>query len=792
MGHLAGTIAPITFASLVPRNASSAAPPAGPARRHVSLDRDWRFGGKLTDAALEPEFDDRSFAPVTLPHCVSRLSWQDWEPAAWHDVWIYRRHFASPAHRPHRVFVEFDGVMTSASPSINGHALPTHRGGYLPFRYEITGHLTAGDNVLAVAVDSRWQNVPPDGSPKGPISVDYLEPGGIIRPVSLSVLPAIYISDVFAKPVRVLDPDRRVEVACTIDAAVVPHSPLRLRTELLDNGRVVATAQQSLEISKPGKTDVALTLSNLGNIALWDNDNPHLYTVATTLLENGHPVHDHRVRIGFREARFEVDGFFLNGRRLQLFGLNRHEIYPYVGGAMPRRVMRRDAEILRRDFNCNIVRCSHYPQSEAFLDACDELGLMVWEETPGWGYLGDEEWKEQVVANVTDMVIRDRNHASIVIWGVRVNESRNDQPLYARTTQIARTLDGTRPASGSMTPSSQRNWETEWHEDVFAFDDYHAAEDGSVGINPPLPGVPYMLAEVVGQFDYSRRKYFEAKYTRTGSVALLEAQALRHAQAHDRARAYQRFCGVIAWCAFDYASLVNCYRAVKTPGVADVFRIPKPGAAFYQAQVSPKIRPVIMPGFYWDFGPNSSGELSPGPGKHAAIFSNCDRLAIFLDGKPHASAEPDRAGFPHLEYPPFFCDLSIGGSHSELRIDGYVANRKVLSRSFSSDRARDAFYLSADDKELIGDGSDSTRLAFQVADRFGAPRPFGTGDVRFELTGPGTIVGDNPFHLSESGGVGAVWIKAAPNGAGPITVTATHSSLGKKTVVIRVAPSHEG
>ena len=142
----------------------------------------------------------------------------------------------------------------------------------------------------------------------------------------------------------------------------------------------------------------------------------------------------------FREARFTVDGFFLNGRRLQLFGLDRHEIYPYVGGAMPGRVMRRDAEILKKEFNCNIVRCSHYPQSEAFLDACDELGLMAWEEPPGWGYLGDEAWKDLVVRDVKQMIRRDRNHAAIVIWGVRVNESANDQSLYRRTTAAAKLL----------------------------------------------------------------------------------------------------------------------------------------------------------------------------------------------------------------------------------------------------------------------------------------------------------------------------------------------------------------
>jgi beta-galactosidase len=756
----------------------------GPARWQFPLDGDWLFGGKLSGDALKPQFDDTGFAKVTLPHSVAKLSWQDWDPAAWQDVWAYRRHFAAPGEfRNRRVFLQFDGGMAGTSPAINGHALPEHLGAYLPFRYEITDWLTSGDNVLAVAVDSRWKNVPPEGSPKGAPSIDYMEPGGIVRGVQLCAVPQVFISDVFAKPVKVLDSGRQVEVTCSIDAAAAPGKPIRIETELRDGSRVVSRAQRTLQLETAGKTDVALTLSNLGNIALWDIDTPRLYDVVTTLSMDGKPVHDHRVRIGFREARFDVDGFFLNGRRLPLFGLNRHELYPYVGGAMPRRVLRRDAEILRREFNCNIVRCSHYPQSEAFLDACDELGLMAWEEMPGWQYLGDAAWRELAVRDVKDMVCRDRNHAAIVIWGVRINESKNDPPLYQRTREAAHALDDSRPTSGSMTPSTTRNWQQEWHQDVFAFDDYHAAPDGSVGINEPLPGVPYMLAETVGQFNYTKRRVFDARYRRPVDASMQQAQALRHAQAHDRARAFPRCAGAIAWCAFDYGSLVSSYRGVKYPGVADVFRIPKLGAAFYQSQGSPKVRPVIAPNFFWDFGP----ETPHGPGAHAAIFSNCDRLEIFLDGKRYAEAQPDRAAFPHLQYPPFFCDLAIDGdAHPDLRIDGYVGGRRALSKSFSADRTKDQFFLAADDRELTGDGSDATRVVFQTVDRFGAMRPFCTGEVKFEITGPGTIVGDNPFHLTDSGGVGAIWVRTAPRSSGRIVVTASHSVLSAKSVEINV------
>ncbi len=765
----------------------SAAQKSGPAQRVFSLDRDWLFGGKLNPAALESGLDDAAFSRITLPHCVTPLSWQNWDPAAWEDVFLYRRRFPTPREFANRrVFLSFEGVMVAADASINGAALPTHKGGYLPFTYELTSLLKNSGNVLELKVDSRFQNVPPEGSPRGAHAVDYYLPGGIVRGVSLYAVPQVFISDVFAKPVDVLQSTRRVQIACQIDAVVAPTSPVHLEVKLMDGTHVVSSVLKSATIVQPGKIDVALTLSGLGGVELWDVDAPHLYSLVATLILDGEPIHDYRVRIGFRDAKFSVDGFFLNGRRLRLFGLNRHEIYPYVGYAMPPRVMRRDAEIIRNEFHCNIVRCSHYPQSEAFLEACDELGLMVWEETPGWQYVGDAAFEDLVVQNVGDMIRRDRNHASIVIWGVRVNESGNDQPLYRRTTALAKSLDDSRPDSGSMT--SFNNWQQEWHEDVFAMDDYHQSPDGSVQIYPPLPGVSYMLAETVGQRTYTEPG-FGNLYRRAGDVKLQCTQAIYHAQAHDRAGAYPRFCGVIAWCAFEYASPQNSYKGVKNPGVADVFRIPKLGASFYQSQVSPAVHPVIVPNFYWDFG----AATPRGPGQDAAIFSNCDRLELFVDGKHHSTLEPDRKNYPNLNYAPFFAALDFDAAthpdlhpvlRPELRIDGYVADHLALSRSFSSDAGKDQFLLDADDFAIVGDGVDATRLVFRIADRFGAPRLFAGGDVTFELDGPGILVGDNPFSLTESGGAGAVWIKARPGSAGRIVVKATHSALGAKLVVI--------
>ncbi|HEY3456141.1 MAG TPA: glycoside hydrolase family 2 TIM barrel-domain containing protein [Bryobacteraceae bacterium] len=744
----------------------------GPATRILNLDRNWLFG---------EEADDKGLAQVTLPHCVAKLSWQNWHPATWEKQWFYRRHFAVPREfREHRIFLHFEHVMIAATPVINGHKLPQHLGGFLPFEYEITGLTNERENVLAVAVDSRWMNVPPEGSPKGPSSIDYLLPGGITGAVSLRAVPQIFIADVFAKPVNVLDSKRHLEIVCSIDCASVPEGDLHLQAELRDGARTIAHSTTSFRPQKTGESEARFSITGLKGVTLWDVTSPKLYDLTVTLIVNGRPVHECRTRTGIREARFGVDGFFLNGHRLQLFGLNRHELYPYVGRAMPPRVLRKDAEILKNEFHCNAVRCSHYPQSEAFLDACDELGLLVWEEIPGWQYLGDASWQDLAVRDVQDMVRRDRNRPSIVIWGVRINESRNNPALYRRTKEAAKLLDDSRPTSGSMTRRSTDNWV----QDVFAFDDYHSAPDGSVGLAPPLPGVPFFFSEAVGQFSYGGRG-FNNKYRRAGDVAMQQKQALYHAQVHDRGNSDPRYAGVIAWCGFEYGSLLNDYAGVKYPGVADVFRVPKLGASFYRSQVDPKQRPAIEPNFYWDFGPSTPS----GPGKGVHIFSNLEKLELRIDGKLHSVLHPDRAGFPHLKYPPFLADLVVDGSRKpELRIDGYSGNTLVLSRSFSADPASDRLLLQADDSEIWNDGSDATRLVFRVVDKFGAPRLFAGGSVAFAIHGPGVIVGDNPFELAASGGVGAVWIKAKPGSRGRIRISAHHSSLGSRTVEIRSTP----
>ena len=178
------------------------------------------------------------------------------------------------------------------------------------------------------------------------------------------------------------------------------------------------------------------------------------------LIRAGQVIDEDTRRIGFREAMFTDHGFSLNGKIIKLRGLDRHQTFPFVGQAMPARVQRQDADILRKHLHCNIVRTSHYPQSRHFLDRCDEIGLLVLEEIPGWQHIGDEEWKQLAIDNVGRMIRRDWNHPSIILWGVRINESRDDHDFYTRTNALAHALDDRGRPAASATSRSRSSWKT--------------------------------------------------------------------------------------------------------------------------------------------------------------------------------------------------------------------------------------------------------------------------------------------------------------------------------------------
>jgi beta-galactosidase len=755
------TTGSIIAASAVVPGLPAAAQSTPPAKGRVvlPLNRRWLYSPKATDSARERNFDDSTFARVTVPHTNIRLPWHSFDEKSYEFVSIYRRHFRLPAGaQGRRVFVDFEGVMTASTVWLNGTRLGEYRGGFTPFSFELTQHVDwAGNNVLAVEVDSTERaDIPPFG-----YEIDYLTFGGIYREVSLRLVSPTFIENIFAEPKDVMSGKPSLDIHCMIeyDDSAAAANPRVLEATLYDGDRVAAKATQELAVDGKGTVTQTLHMDNLGPIDLWDLKSPKLYRVEVRLLLGSHVLDNDSRRIGFREAKFTPQGFSLNGAVVKLRGLDRHQTFPWMGQAMPARVQRRDALILRKNLKCNIVRTSHYPQSRHFLDACDEIGLLVLEEIPGWQHIGDQAWKDLAVDNVDRMIRRDWNHPSVILWGVRINESKDDHDFYTRTNALAHQLDPSRQTGGI------RNFqESELLEDVFTINDF------GFPLQPPNHPL-YLNTEFVGH-TYPTKTI--------DNVERLREHTLRHARIHDQLASNPQYAGGIGWCAFDYNTHGNfgsgdriCYH-----GVMDIFREPKPAAGFYKSQCGPEEEIVLEPAFHWARGDENVGFST------AVVCSNCDHLKFYVGGKLLAEADPNRAEFPHLKYPPFAADLShCREVWGDLRIDGYISGKLVISKSLSGTGADRKFALVPDDTSLIADGADSTRVVLRVTDEFGAIQPFANDAIRLELTGPAEIIGDNPFSLV--GGTGAIWIRAFEM-AGSVKLTAFHPHLGTQKIEIEV------
>ncbi len=776
----------VAGASLTSSARAAATSSAASGRALLSINRDWRYSKTFTEAATARDFDDSAFDRVVVPHSNIKLPWHAFNDKSYEFISIYRRKLDLPSGAKNkRVFVDFEGAMLASTVYLNGKRLGEYKGGYTPFSFELTDHLDhSGKNVLAVKLDSTERtDIPPFGD-----EVDYLTFGGIYREVSLRIVPQLSIENVYAMPTTVLASPGLDTAIYLSRSALAYTGKLSVNVELIDGVTVIANSTEKIlappvsptvDASDAGQTrgsqpfadtDKAshrIRFTALRDIKLWDLTDPNLYTVRVQLLSDGQIIDEVSRRIGFREAIFTENGFSLNGKIVKLHGLDRHQTFPWVGQAMPARVQRQDVTILRRDLRCNIVRTSHYPQSRHFLDACDDQGLLVLEELPGWQHIGDKPWQDISVDNVRRMIQRDWNHPSIILWGVRINESPDNHDFYIRTNALAHALDTGRQTCGVRAG----NFNSELLEDVMTMNDF--------GWPLRAPNHPLWLnTEFVGHT-------FPTKTI--DSLERLREHTIRHARVHNTLASTPQYSGGIGWCAFDYATHNNfgsgdriCYH-----GVMDIFRTPKPAAGFYKSMCDPATEIVLEPAFHWARNDESIGIT------YALVSSNCDHLKLtcitpqgeYLLGE----GGPDRKQFPFLPYPPFSITLDFHGhGWGDLRIDGFLNGKQVISKRYSGSGVDHAFKLVPDDTSLVADGADATRVILRAEDEFGNIRPFAMDAILLELTGPADLIGDNPFSLI--GGTGAIWIRARET-AGKITLKATHPVLGVQTLDLTLTPT---
>ena len=596
----------------------------------LDFNNDWLWSPEFATEMTEPVFGgEDKMEQVRIPHTVSITPLNYFDAHVYQMISCYRKTFAVPSEwKGKKVSVTFDAVAHEAEVYINGESVIKHSCGYTAFTADLTDHIRFGEeNVIAVKCDSNETlNVPPFG-----FVIDYMTYGGIYREVHLDVREKNYIRDVF--------------VSAGADKKV------RIKTDIVGDGELVAMITDvnsgKVLLAEPCGRECEIQVDEA---ELWSLDNPTLYELSMTL-RNGDSEDTYVTRFGFRDAVFKADGFYLNGSKVKLRGLNRHQSWPYVGYAMPKSMQRLDADIMKNELGLNAVRTSHYPQSHHFIDRCDELGLLVFTEIPGWQNIGDEAWKEQAVVNTREMVSQYRNHPSIILWGVRINESIDCDELYVRTNKEAHELDPYRQTSGVRYLKN-----SSLLEDVYAFNDF--SHNGKTAGCEPKKNVtsdmskPYFVSEYNGHMFPT--KTFDSELHR-------QEHALRHCNVLDSVMSYDDICGSFGWCMFDYNTHKDfgsgdrvCYH-----GVMDMFRNPKTAAYAYSSQ-NKDIGPVLEISSSMDIGEHPAGNRG-----EIYIFSNCDSVKMYKDDIFIKDYTRKDSSYKNMISPPMLIDDFIGDQMKE-------------------------------------------------------------------------------------------------------------------------------
>lgn len=744
--------------------------------RHLeNFNRDWTFHQGF-DPALTGAF--RAGESVVLPHNAVDLPFNYFDERCYQKPFTYQKVISwRPEFAGREVALVFDGAMADARVYVNGEEVAAHADGYTPFEARLTGRLKEGDNLVTVRISGEENPaIPPFGG-----QIDYLTYAGIYRDVWLRVTAPVYIKRLKIETCDVLAAKKGVAVRC--DLASPAGRPIAGRlTVMLRDAAGVEIARADAEAAGDS---IAVAFDGLAGIALWDLDDPVLYEAVAEF--RGPDGEDSlAARFGFRAAAFTPEGFRLNGRPLKIRGLNRHQSFPYVGYAMGRRAQERDAEILKRELKVNLVRTSHYPQSPWFLDACDKLGLLVFEEIPGWQHVGDEAWRAAAIANVRAMIERDWNHPSIILWGVRINESQDFHDFYAETNRLAHALDPTRQTGGVRYLAG-----SELLEDVYTMNDFILGNEELPGVERPRTvlrdqrevtglerAVPYLVTEFNGHMHPTKRC--------DGELRQME-HVRRYLEVLNAAYGDPAISGCIGWCMFDYNTHKDfgagdriCHH-----GVMDMFREPKFAAHVYASQGDPADGAVMEAVTVYARGERNIGGILP-----LYVLTNCDEVVFAYGDNLEKRLGPDRETYPNLPHPPVVFDhrafspdeIGLWGMQWEAAtLTGFVDGREVVRRHFVADPVADRLVLAADGAELSAEPKDAMRVIVRALDQAGNLLPFLDEAIHIAVAGPARLIG--PAEVTLKGGTAGFWIETL-GGAGTIAVTVASRRFAQTRLAI--------
>ncbi len=759
---------------------------SGSGRIVYNFNQGWRFHRGDAPGADAIAFNDKEWQVVCAPHTAQLVpseasGGRNYQGVAW-----YRKHFTMPADMKGKdVTLYFEAIMGKQDIYVNGHLTVSHLGGYLPIIVNLTKcGVKAGDVcTIAVKADNSDDKSYPPG--KKQAALDFAYHGGMYRDVWLIGKSPVCITDanecgkvagggVFLHYADISEHSAKVFVNVDVANNLSSSTNTTVTARIKDKaGKTCATIKKKATVGANGSTNFELA-TTLKKPQLWSPETPYLYNVEITVEQGGKTVDGGIVRMGIRNAEFRgKDGFWLNGKRYrQLVGGNRHQDFAYVGNALPNSQQWRDAKRLK-DAGMNIIRAAHYPQDPAFLDACDELGLFIIEPTPGWQYWNkDPKFGELVHENTRQIIRRDRNHTSILMWEPILNETRYPEEFALKALNITREefpYPGRPVAVADMNSAGVK----ENYDVVYGWTD----DIGKEGTPENKCVFTREFGEMVDDW-YAHNclnraaRFWGEKPMLTAALSLADTYGEMH-------HSQPQFIGGCQWHPFDHQR--GYHPDAYYGGIYDAFRQKKYAFEMFRSQ-DMNAKPMVF----------VANEMTQFSDNDVTIFSNCDSvrltqfegdktmtLPVVHDSNDKPSAPVVFKGFWDFWKAREYSYKQRNWQRVSLLAEGIKDGKVVCSEKKMPSRRSTKLRLYADTmgKELVADGSDFIVVVAEVTDDNGNVKRMARDNILFSVEGEGHIIGDASILANP---------RAVEWGSAPILIQATDKP-GKITITARSA-----
>ena len=809
--------------------------------RRVDFTTGWTFNLGDDESVSAPDYDDSGWRKLNLPH--------DWAiegdfskdnpsgtggGALPGGIGWYRKVFTvDKADLGKRLYIDFDGVYMNSTVYINGHKLGTRPYGYISFSYDLTPYINwDGKNVVAVRVDNAEQ----------PNSRWY-SGCGIYRNVWLTRVAPVHVAQwgtfVTAENVSENGALLKIHTKVQYDADSTETTQVTLLSQLLDaSGKVVGEAISDVELQAGTSKDIPQEIT-VANPQLWNLKNPYLYKVKTVLSQNGQTVDTYYTNTGIRTFSFDVEkGFILNGKQVKINGVCMHHDLGCLGAAINTRAIERQLEILK-EMGCNGIRCSHNPPAPELLDLCDRMGFIVMDETfDMWRKRKTahdysryfDEWHER---DLTDLVVRDRNHPSIFMWSIgnevleqwsdakadtlslaeanlilnfghsedmlaKEGEMSVNSLLTKKLADMVRALDPTRPiTSGCNEPNPNNHLFRSGALDIIGFN-YHHEWFAEVPEN--FPGKPFLVTESVSglmtrgyyrmnsdsMYIWPKRwdiPFFDESFSCSSYDNCHVPWGSTHEETWRLVKNSDFISGQYIWTGFDYIGEPTPYGWPARSsyfGIVDLAGFPKDVYYMYQSEWRPD-KTVLHLFPHWNWKPGQTIDLW-------AYYNNADEVELFINGKSQGVRSKGKDDL-HVCWRVTF---EPGTVKAVSRKDGKVVAEQEIHTAGEPAQVR----LTPDRASIHANGRDLSFVTVEILDKDGNLCPNADNEVTFDVQGDGFIAGvDNGSPISmerfkanhRKAFYGKCLVVIQNNGkSGNISLTATADGLEKDNVSIPV------